>query len=111
MILHFIRGSSTCISAIIISGHGLYIIFLYHIHGVYAHHVFFSVSPYYIQGGTPLHYFIWYDRRKEKVDFLVSLLTEGPGGSPPDVNARTDEGNTPLHLAVQVSGFSETPKC
>ena len=41
------------------------------------------------------------------MDFLVSLLTEDPGGSPPDINAKTNEGNTALHLAVQVSGFSD----
>ena len=68
----------------------LYINFIYtHIHV----HVLF-------QGGTPLHYYVWVDnRKKEKTDFLVSLLTEGEV----DVNSKTEEGNTALHLAAKVS--------
>ena len=54
-----------------------------------------------LQGGTPLHYFVWYDNRKERLDFLVSLLTDRD--KPVDVNAKTEEGNTALHLAVKVS--------
>ena len=43
---------------------------------------------------------MWVDnRKKEKTDFLVSLLTEGEV----DVNSKTGEGNTALHLAVKVS--------
>ena len=58
-------------------------------------------SVFVLQGGTPLHYFVWYDKRKERLDFLVSLLTDRD--RPVEVNAKTEEGNTALHLAVKVS--------
>lgn len=46
-----------------------------------------------------MHYYVWVDsRKKERTDFLVSLLTVGEV----DVNCRTDAGNTALHLAVKV---------
>ena len=55
-----------------------------------------SLSP---QGGTPLHYYVWADAvKKEKTDILVSLLTTAEV----EVDCRTDDGNTPLHLAVKV---------
>ena len=51
------------------------------------------------QGGTPLHYYVWTDSiKKEKTDFLVSLLTTAEV----EVDCRTEDGNTPLHLAVKV---------
>ena len=66
-----------------------------YIHNIHVHVLF--------QGGTPLHYYVWVDnRKKEKTDFLVSLLTEGEV----DVNSKTEEGNTALHLAVKVSTHS-----
>lgn len=46
-----------------------------------------------------MHYYVWVDgRKKERTDFLVSLLTVGEV----DVDSRTDTGNTALHLAVKV---------
>ncbi|CAI8029391.1 85/88 kDa calcium-independent phospholipase A2 [Geodia barretti] len=51
-----------------------------------------------IRGGTPLHYYVWTDSvKKDKTDFLVSLLTTAEV----EVDCRTEDGNTPLHLAVK----------
>lgn len=51
------------------------------------------------QGGTPLHYYVWTDSvKKDKTDFLVSLLTTAEV----EVDCRTEDGSTPLHLAVKV---------
>ena len=51
------------------------------------------------QGGTPLHYYVWTDSvKKDKTDFLVSLLTTAEV----EVDCRAEDGNTPLHLAVKV---------
>ena len=42
---------------------------------------------------------MWTDSiKKEKTDFLVSLLTTAEV----EVDCRTEDGNTPLHLAVKV---------
>ena len=60
-------------------------------------HIFLPLP--FMQGGTPLHYYVWADNLgKEKTDCLVSLLTAGEV----EVDSRTEEGNTPLHLAVKV---------
>jgi hypothetical protein len=48
-----------------------------------------------IRGGTPLHYYVWTDSvKKDKTDFLVSLLTTAEV----EVDCRTEDG---LHLAVK----------
>ena len=45
---------------------------------------------------------MWTDSiKKEKTDFLVSLLTTAEV----EVDCRTEDGNTPLHLAVKVGCF------
>ena len=45
---------------------------------------------------------MWTDSiKKEKTDFLVSLLTTAEV----EVDCRTEDGNTPLHLAVKVCCF------
>jgi hypothetical protein len=51
-----------------------------------------------LRGGTPLHYYVLADSpKKEKTDFLVSLLTTGEV----EVDSASEDGNTPLHLAVK----------
>ena len=45
---------------------------------------------------------MWTDSiKREKTDFLVSLLTTAEV----EVDCRTEDGNTPLHLAVKVCCF------